>query len=272
MPLEYFETDGGKLAVEIEGDGPLIICAPGLGDHRDVYTPLSQRLVSEGYKVARIDNRGHGDSSTTFNSYGDLATAEDFLFLASKLGGGKRVAIAGSSFAAGSATIAAAKNPDAFAGIILLGPFLRNANAFAPWITPVLFWRPWGPAVWKMYAKTLWPGLGAKAAERAAGSHAKITRPGYYAAFQKTVGGLDHSVVEPYHSKVGKTPALVVMGDKDVDFSKPREEAEWIASLFEDHKVQVLEGVGHAPMFERPEEVGGSVSEFVAKLKREGRF
>ena len=273
MPLQHFDTDGGRLAVEIDGSGPLIICSPGLGDHRDVYSPLSAQLVSAGYTVARMDNRGHGDSSTTFTRYGDEATADDFLFLASKLSNGRRVVLAGDSFAGGAATIAAGKNPEAVAGIILLAPFLRNPNDFmATWIMPLLFFRPWGPWFWQTYAATLWPGLNEKAAARAKQSRTLLTRPGYWSAFQKTVGGLDHRAVKPWIPKAKGTPALVVMGDKDPDWSKPLEEAAWVAGNFEEREVLAVEGAGHAPMVERPDVVGRGVSGFLTKLKGEGRL
>lgn len=273
MPLQYFETDGGKLAVEIEGEGPLVICAPGMGDHRDAFGPLATQLVSEGYMVACMDNRGHGDSSTTFARYGDEATADDFLFLSSQLGKDGRAILAGDSFAGGAATIAAAKKPEAVAGVILLGPYLRNPSDFMVMLLPILFYRPWGPWMWQTYAKTLWPGLGSEGAgKRAAGSRALLTRPGYWAAFQKTVAGLDHRAVKPWLPKAGKAPALVVMGDKDPDWSKPMEEAEWVASNFENHEVLQVEGAGHAPMFESPEVVGKGVLEFLGRLRREARM
>lgn len=274
MPLQYFDTDGGKLAVEVDGTGPLIICSPGLGDHRDVYGPLATQLTSVGYTVARMDNRGHGDSSTSFARYGDEATADDFLFLADKLSKGKSAVLIGNSFSGGAATIAAGKKPSAVAGIVLNAPFLRNPNDFmAVWIMPLLFYRPWGPWLWQTYAATLWPGLGTEGAKkRAKGSRDLLTRPGYWAGFQRTVGGLDHRAVGPWIGKAKGTPALVVIGDKDPDWSEPMKEAEWVASCFEEREVLRVEGAGHAPMFENVEVVGKGVVQFLGRLKGQGRL
>jgi pimeloyl-ACP methyl ester carboxylesterase len=74
--LHYVETDGGRLAVEITGKetDPLVICSPGMGDTRDAYEPFAKILVSHGYRVATVDARGHGESSTGFGRYGDEAT------------------------------------------------------------------------------------------------------------------------------------------------------------------------------------------------------
>ena len=69
-----------------------------------------------------------------------------------------------------------------------------------------------------------------------------------------------------------KCPALVVMGDKDPDWSKPVEEAEWVASNFSDSKLVTVQGAGHAPQLERPEIVGNSMLEFLDRLGSSGAF
>jgi pimeloyl-ACP methyl ester carboxylesterase len=136
----------------------------------------------------------------------------------------------------------------------------------------VLFWKPWGPSMWNMYAATLWPGLGEKVKERAAESTKLATRPGRWPALQKSLAGCDHRVVTPWLSKVASKPALVVMGDKDPDFSKPEDEANWIASNFSDHEVVMLPGVGHAPQYERPEATAEAALKFLGRLRSSGAF
>ena len=265
MTISYIDTAGGRLAVEVTGDGPLVICSPGLGDTRDVFAPLAAHLVMCGYRVARVDLRGHGDSSARFDSYGDEAAAEDFLTLVNLLGGSPAV-LAGASLSAGAAVIAAGRRPDQVAGLILLGPFLRNGvGDMMRWLLGAAFMRPWGPYVWRAYATKLWPGLGDKAAERAAFSAARSTRQGYWAAFRATFAGTDHDVVAPWIARV-EAPVLVVMGDADPDWSDPLKEAEWIASNFTNVETVIVPGAGHAPMFERPAIVNPAVSRFLTKI------
>lgn len=268
MPLQHFKTDGGELAVEVEGNGPLIICCPGMGDTRDAYAHLTSRLLNQGYTVACMDPRGHGDSSVGFQRYGDEATADDFIFLAEKLGRGKPVVLAGASFAAGAATIAAGRRSELIAGLVLLGPFLRIPNIIGLYITSILFARPWGPAMWQWYAASLWPGLGQHGAKtRAASSTASLKRPGRWPAFQATVSGADHRTVTPWLANAAKIPAIVVMGDKDPDWKDPIAEAKWVASNFRDVQSLIVEGAGHAPMLECPEIVGKHVLQFLDSLK-----
>lgn len=267
MDVTTIEVDGGKLAVQIEGEGPLVVCSPGMGDTRDAYGPLSTQLVAAGYRVASIDLRGHGDSTTTFTRYGDEPTAEDYLTVIKTLGGGPAV-LAGASLSAAASVIAAGQQPSQVAGLILLGPFLRNGGGKLMRIfMNLLFWRPWGPMVWRSYATTLWPGLGSDGArERAARSVELLTRPGCWDAFQATVAGANHDVVTPWLGGRVEAPALIIIGDKDPDWSDPLAEAKWVASNFADNKTVTIPGAGHAPQFENPELVAPAVLEFLGRI------
>ena len=257
--------------MEVEGEGPLIICSPGLGDTRDAFTPLAVHLVTQGYRVARVDLRGHGDSTARFDRYGDEAVAEDFLMLIEALGGGPAV-LAGASLSAAAAVIAAGQSPAQVAGLILLAPFLRNGAGDAMRsILQVAFARPWGPFLWRIYAAKLWPGLGDKARERAASTTALLRRPRRWPAFRVTLAGADHRVVEPWIGRV-QAPVLVVMGEADPDWKVPMNEAEWVASNFKDAETIAVQGAGHASMFERPQIVNPAIDAFLQKLSRSGAF
>jgi pimeloyl-ACP methyl ester carboxylesterase len=238
-----------------------------MGDLASAYHPLSTHLTNAGYRVAIIHLRGHGESSTNFTRYGDEAIADDFLAVMSELGAEKAVLV-GASMSAGAATIAAGKAPEKVAGVVLCGPFLRNpvsgfGGAVIRGIMGVALYRPWGPWIWKVYAATLWPGLGDKAKERAVESTKMLSEPGRWVAFHATVMGANHDAVTPWLGKARGTKVLVVMGEKDVDFPKPKEEMEWVASCFEDHEVLLVEGVGHAPMLEGVDVVGPRVVEWL---------
>ena len=271
MNLSHIATAGGELAMEVEGEGPLIICSPGLGDTRDAFAPLAAHLVARGYRVARVDLRGHGDSTARFDRYGDEAVAEDFLTLIEALGGGPAV-LAGVSLSAAAAVIAAGRRPDQVAGLILLGPFLRNSVGEVMRATlRVAFARPWGPFLWRIYAAKLWPGLGDQARDRAASTTALLQRPGRWPAFRATLAGADHRVAEPWIGRV-QAPVLVVMGDADPDWKEPLKEAEWVASNFRDAETIAVHGAGHAPMFERPEIVNPAVDSFLQKIGEGGAF
>lgn len=61
---EHLTVDAGSIAYEVEGTGPLIVLAHGMGDSRAAYRPLVPHLLEAGYRVASVDLRGCGESST----------------------------------------------------------------------------------------------------------------------------------------------------------------------------------------------------------------
>ena len=265
MTISYVGSGGGRLAMEVEGDGPLVICSPGMGDFRDAFTPLATHLRASGFRVACVDLRGHGDSTANFDSYGDEATASDLVSVVEALGGGPAILV-GASMSAAAATIAAGRRPDLVAGLVLIGPYLRNGTGkFMRWVLHVALTRPWGPSVWRMYAAKLWPGLGEEAGERAARSKASLTRSGRWAAFHAT-SAVDHDVVTPWLGRV-QVPVMVVMGDADPDWPDPAAEAAWVVSNFSGAETVMVQGAGHAPMLERPWVVTPAVSTFLERLR-----
>jgi pimeloyl-ACP methyl ester carboxylesterase len=260
MDISYFSVDGYRIAAEVRGSGPLVVCSPGMGDTRDAYGPLADGLVAAGFRVALLDLRGHGDSDTGFPRYGDEATAHDLLAAIDAFGDGPAF-VAGASMSAAAAVIAAGRRPDAVAGVLLFGPFVRNGAGKAAQLgLRALLTRPWGPTVWRLYAAKLWPGLGDQARARAARTKELLTRPGRWAAFQATAR-TDHDVVAPWIPQV-TAPSLVVMGEADPDWKDPRAEAEWIAQQL-GSEVLMVPGVGHAPMLEAPDVVTPRVVAFL---------
>lgn len=265
MMLSLIASEGGKLGVEVGGEGPLVVCSPGMGDFRDAFAPLAAHLRADGYRVACVDLRGHGDSTTDFDSYGDEATARDLSNVIDALGGGPAILV-GASMSAAAATIVAGRRPELVTGLILIGPFLRNGSGkFMRRVLQVALMRPWGPLVWSMYAAKLWPGLGDKAGERASRSKVSLTRPGRWAAFHAT-SAVDHDVVTPWLRRV-QAPVLVIIGDADPDWKDPAAEAAWVASNFERAETLTVHGAGHAPMLERPEVVNPALSTFLEAIR-----
>jgi pimeloyl-ACP methyl ester carboxylesterase len=86
-PTAYLVRPEGRVAYDVGGAGPLVVLAPGMGDLRAGYRFLTPVLREAGHRIACTDLRGHGDSDTTFTSYGDVETATDIAALIEKLGG-----------------------------------------------------------------------------------------------------------------------------------------------------------------------------------------
>jgi pimeloyl-ACP methyl ester carboxylesterase len=254
----------GNIAYDIQGTGPLVLLVPGMGDLRSAYRFLTPKLVAAGYTVATTDLRGHGDSDTTFSSHGTDDTASDIEALVRELG--EPAVIVGNSMAAGSAVIVAAQHPDLVRGLVLVGPFVRPpaSSAFALLFFRLLMARPWVTAAWNAYLPTLYAGAKpTDFAEYRKAVVASLGRPGYARAFSLTTRA-DHTHASESLAAV-TAPALVVMGEKDPDFTSPQAEAEWIANTLHGTAVMVPEA-GHYPQSQQPEMVSSAVLDFLTSV------
>jgi pimeloyl-ACP methyl ester carboxylesterase len=119
---EFLNIDGGQIAYEVTGDGPLVVLSHGIGDRRQAYRFLAPKLAQAGYRVASADLRGHGESSlgwpsvTGKDAISRTDVANDLLDLVRHLGG--PAVIVGHSISGGAATIAAATGPELVSGIV----------------------------------------------------------------------------------------------------------------------------------------------------------
>ncbi|OUD87969.1 Soluble epoxide hydrolase [Clavibacter michiganensis subsp. michiganensis] len=114
------------LAYDLVGDGPLVVLAHGMGDSRRSYRFLVPGLVAAGYRVANVDVRGCGESSTGWTGYSRTDIAGDLVALVRHLGG--PAVVVGQSISGGAATIAAADAPDVITGVVELAPFTARSR------------------------------------------------------------------------------------------------------------------------------------------------
>lgn len=261
----YINRPEGRIAYDVQGAGPLVVLVPGMGDLRSGYRFLAPQLVAAGYRVATTDLRGHGDSDTTFSSYGDPETAGDIEALIDELGG--KAVIGGNSLAAGAAVIVAAEHSEKVTGLVLLGPFVRNpsASAFQKWMFRTMMAPLWVVPMWKTYMPTLYKGKKpTDFQEYRSTVIASLKRPGYGKAFSLTTSQLTH---DPAEARLGdvKAPAIVIMGDSDADFKDPAGEAKWIGEKLNAQVVLVPEA-GHYPQSQRPDITTPAVLGFLASV------
>lgn len=261
----FVSRPNGQIAYDVQGDGPLVVCVPGMGDVRSSFRFLVPQLVAAGYRVATMDLRGHGESSTAFDAYDDVAAASDIVALIEHLGG--RATVVGNSMAAGAAVIAAADRPELVERLVLVGPFVRNVPMLPGMglVFRLALLRPWGPRFWRTWHRKLFPtrvpdDYDAYRAELLAG----LARPGAWRAFQQTAQ-TSHQPAEDRLSRV-QAPSLVVMGAADPDFMDPEAEAQLVAERLSGDVV-IVPGAGHYPQAEFPKVVGPAV---VAFLRTDG--
>lgn len=263
LPTQYLTRPEGRIGYEIQGTGPLVVLVPGMGELRSSYRLLAPALVRAGYTVASTDLRGHGDSDTTFASYGDPETAGDVSALIDKLG--QPAVVVGNSLAAGAAVIVAADRPEQVTGLVLVGPFVRNPSASAVMLAVfrTMMAPLWVATMWNLYLPTLYAGnKPAGFAEYRSTVIKSVKRPAYGKAFSRTAREVDHAPAEAKLAAV-TAPVLVVMGERDPDFKNPAAEAAWIGEALNGTVVMVPDA-GHYPQSQQPELTNAAILSFLS--------
>jgi 3-oxoadipate enol-lactonase len=127
-----FETEGaGGVALRgwTQGEGPGIVLAHGVTAHRDLVVHGSAHLPRAGYKLVSYDARGHGESEAgPEGSYGYETLADDLEAVAGERAG-ERPLLCGHSMGAHTVLAAALRDPDRYAGLVLIGPVSRGEIA-----------------------------------------------------------------------------------------------------------------------------------------------
>jgi pimeloyl-ACP methyl ester carboxylesterase len=270
---EFLDIEGGRIAYDVTGEGPLIVLAHGIGDRRQVFRFLAPQLVQAGFRVAVPDMRGHGESSMGWESISRTDVAGDLIALIRHLGGGPAV-IVGHSLAGGSATIAAATAPDLVRGVVEIGPFTRKVQYSLGGLLRVRRYRRGTLLLggtmmlksmndWFRYLDLAYPDKPADYDAYMAGLRAKLSEPGRMAEFLKTFKTSPADAGDALPRISG--PALVIMGDEDPDWADPRAEAEGIVAAMPAGAgtIAMIKNGGHYIHAQRPDEAAGLITGFI---------
>ncbi len=261
---EYLNIDGGTITYDVTGQGPLVVLAHGIGDSRHSYRFLAPLLATQGYRVANVDIRGCGGSSVEWNGYSRTDIAGDLVAVARHLGG--PAVIIGQSISGGAATIAAATAPDVITGVIELAPFTRAQSLDLGGLLRVKRFR----AGYTQLAKVMFGG-----SLESWKKYLDLATPTKPADWDAELGRIDSKLREPGRMKVLQTmcktspadagvqlanvtcPVLIIEGSADPDWADPRAEGEKIIADLPRGRgeLAVIEGAGHYPHVQTPDEV-----------------
>ncbi|WP_335981593.1 alpha/beta fold hydrolase [Streptomyces sp. CA2R106] len=268
---EYLAVGDGTIAYELSGTGPLVVLAHGMGDSRASYRAVVPALVDAGYRVAAVDLRGCGESSTRWPEWSRTAIAGDLLALIRHLGG--PAVIVGHSISGGAATIAAAREPALVSAVVELGPFTRK-QSFALGDLRVKRYRQGllrlaGAALfgsvrlWKAYLDLATPTKPADWQQRIGRIDATMREPGRMKAMQ-LMGRAAPADAGEQLAHVTR-PVLVVMGTLDPDWADPHAEGAAIVAGLPDGigRLEMVEGGGHYLHDQYPDQVAALVLDFL---------
>ena len=265
MGTNFLKIEGGSIAYDDSGSGPLVICVPSMGDLRGEYRFLAPRLASAGYRVVSMDVRGHGETSVNWPDYSVAAIGSDILALARSLDAGP-AAVIGTSMAAGAGVWAAAELPRSVAGLLLIGPFVRGGGDWqGKLLFSILMSRPWGPATWQRYYASLYPTRKPDDfSQYSQALRANLQESGRLEALRQML--FASKAASEIRLPQVKSPALVLMGSKDRDFKVPESEAQWVAQSLR-ASYTMVQDAGHYPHAEMPEVVTPLALSFLQTLR-----
>lgn len=276
MTIGYFEHEGGRIAFEALGSGPLVVCVPGMGDLRGEYRFLARQLADAGFQAVSMDVRGHGESSIEWEDLSVAGIARDILALIRSLDAGPAVVV-GTSMAAGAAVLAAVEAPELVSGLVLIGPAVRGEpSPVESRLFKILFARPWGAAMWLRFYKSLYPSRKPEDFDEYTDALlSNLKEPGRLEALRRMI--LTSRAEPEKHLAKVRAPALIVMGEKDSDFKDPNPEGEArriVAGLRQggaEADYILIPGVGHYPHAEMPEILSETVIPFLTRVAQAAR-
>ena len=275
--------DQGQLAYTVSGpsSGPIVLLAHGIADSRHAYRFIEPQLTQAGYCVINMDLRGCSDSSADgWTGYSRTDVAHDMIALIkhvkqeNNIGDERRVIIVGHSLAGGAGTIAAALEPSLIQGLIEIAPFTKAQSMGLGdlWRTgplrlvgAVLFGSP---KLWLSYLEAALPGSKRPSdwdTERER-IRSKLAEPGRTNALSKMAFSPPTDAGEQLPNV--KCPVLVIVGSADCDWASPQKEGEEILAMLPSGlgKLEIIDGAGHYPHFQYPQETLALMKPFLAKV------
>ena len=261
----FLDLPDGRLAYDDAGEGQLIVATPAMLDLRSELRFLTPRLVEAGFRVVTVDQRGMGETSGRWPAYGSIPLANDLIALLRHLDAGPAV-IYGTSNGAAAGVYVAAEAPELVRGLVLSAPFVRDGHG--SWIQRQLMniMRIPGLAlpIYLSYFPKWEPKRPADFDEHLAKLKANLQEPSRRGVIKAYMLEQTHREAEARLGQV-KVPSLVIMGTGDIDWPDPAAEARWIQEQL-GSELLMLDGAGHHPHVEYPDEIAQAVTAFATRL------
>ncbi|MBM0234528.1 alpha/beta hydrolase [Micromonospora sp. STR1_7] len=261
MTTSRVRRGGGHIAYEVQGEGPLVVLAHGMGENRASFRHLVPLLVAAGHRVASVDIRGHGESSVGWSTYAPAEVGADLLAVVRDIDAGPAVLV-GSSSSAAAVVFAATDAPELVSGLVQIGAFVGQ-----PKLNPLLRLARGAvlrsPRLFGMFHRTLFPVH--RPDDDAAYRRSMVTNlrePGRMAATRGVI-----APAEPHWTTRAprvRQPVLVLMGAKDPDFPDPGAEARAARRLYRLAEARMVEESGHYPHADRPQRTAEELIGFLA--------
>ncbi|MCP2340685.1 alpha/beta fold hydrolase [Actinomadura rupiterrae] len=269
-PGSFVRLRHGTTHVMVDGPetGEPVLLIPGATLSLWVWDELFERLARAGYRTIRFDRYGLGFSDRPDISYDQPLFEEQMIDLLDALGVDRPVTLVALAFGGPIAAEFAVHHPERVAGVCLVSP-----DGFA---TPLS----------RGLRISMLPGIGLPFFRLTGNRALKSRLPGYsrdprvvarvqarllpelrYRGFKRSL--LSALANVPFHGAeylyrvldAADVPVQVIWGRHDPITPMPPEDV--LRSVFSHADLHLLEGVGHLPHFERPDETAALVLDFL---------
>ena len=258
---KFIEIEGGRLGYTVAGDGPVMLCVPGMGDTGREYERFVPAMLEAGYRVITTDLRGNGLSQGKFKSYTIADLAGDIAAILDQENVQKAYIVA-CSISGASAGLFAIQQPQRVEGLLLFSPvFWGVPNLATRSLAFALSLPGVGVPLWSSYFKGLYH-RNPLDADYLAGVKANLRQPGALQSLAKLI-------VTPHlnDQTAGiKVPTRIFFGDTDPDFKDIKAEVAKVQEAIPQAQITVSEGVGHYPQREVADEVLPQVKAWLASV------
>ncbi|MFC4908694.1 alpha/beta fold hydrolase [Actinomadura gamaensis] len=273
-PGSFVRLRHGTTHVMVDGPetGDPVLLVPGATLSLWVWDELFERLVRAGYRTIRFDRYGIGFSDRPEIVHDQALFEEQMLDLLDALGVDRPVTLVALAFGGPIAAEFAIRHPERVAGVCLVSP-----DGFA---TPLS----------RGLRLSLLPGVGLPFFRLTGDRALKSRLPGYsrdprvvarvqarllpelrYQGFKRSLLSALSNV--PIHGAeflyrfldASGTPVQIVWGRQDPITPMPPENV--LRSTFPHADLRLLDGVGHLPHFERPDETAAIVLDFLRRTR-----
>jgi len=272
--LQHVSIHGHDMAYRLEGSGPVLLLLHGIAGSSRTWRDVIPRLTDR-FTVIAPDLTGHGHSEKPVGDYSLGAFASGIRDLLEVLSI-DRVTVIGQSFGGGVAMQLVYQHPERCERLVLVdsGGLGREVSWLlrlmalpgSEYVMPVIFpsfVRDWGDNLFRMIDER---GIRLSRITEMWSAYASLAESENRQAFARTI----KSVIDPGGQTVSAMdrlylaspmPALIIWGDRDDII--PVSHAYAAHQAMPGSRLVIIEGVGHFPQIEAPEQFVDALVDFI---------
>jgi len=272
--LQHVSIHGHDLAYRLEGSGPVLLLLHGIAGSSRTWRDVIPRLTDR-FTVIAPDLTGHGHSEKPVGDYSLGAFASGIRDLLEVLSI-DRVTVIGQSFGGGVAMQLVYQHPERCERLVLVdsGGLGREVSWLlrlmalpgSEYVMPVIFpsfVRDWGDNLFRMIDER---GIRLSRITEMWSAYASLAESENRQAFARTI----KSVIDPGGQTVSAMdrlylaspmPTLIIWGDRDDII--PVSHAYAAHQAMPGSRLVIIEGVGHFPQIEAPEQFVDALVDFI---------